>query len=252
MSSLAPINNDKTKLYLMMDIEANGRCPGLHSMISLGLAGFTQEKGLVFQYGVNLHPLEGTTTSPETMEWWKTQPEAYAFTQVNQKYAFDEIPLLHAKLVELCAEYDVDTVGYPANFDWQWIHYYLHRFAGSNPLGYCAYDVDSYAAGLQGVSINKAKLPTLQHHHKALDDAIEQGEMFMRMIPVHQVPYDQCILVAEYPGAPIKTMALNTITLGLAAGDILARKKVLYTNISPQKKAILETFYKNIAVDTTT
>jgi hypothetical protein len=84
--------------------------------------------------------------------------------------------------------YQLMTIGWPINFDWQWINYYFYRYIGSNPLGFSAIDIKSYVWGLTRNKNKSTKEmvkeyadPEFQHTHKGVDDALEQGAIFVRM-----------------------------------------------------------------------
>jgi hypothetical protein len=81
-------------------------------------------------------------------------------------------------------------VGYPVVFDWMFMHWYFIRFAGSSPFGF------SNALDMKTMYQQKARVPLdlagrddlpaklrsdLRHSHNALDDAIEQGEIFAKL-----------------------------------------------------------------------
>jgi len=79
-------------------------------------------------------------------------------------------------------------VAYPVAFDWSFLYWYFERFAASgSPFGFSScLDIRTLyqaAAGTvhadSGQSAMPASLlPTSPHTHNALDDAIEQGELF--------------------------------------------------------------------------
>lgn len=60
-------------MFLSFDIEADGPCPGLNSMLSFGMAGFTPDARIVFEYEANLFPLPDTKPDPKTQKWWDNQ-----------------------------------------------------------------------------------------------------------------------------------------------------------------------------------
>lgn len=80
-------------------------------------------------------------------------------------------------------------VAWPAAFDFSFVNYYLLRFTGEAPFGYAALDIKSYAMAVHKRSsyhrTTKDRLPSrwfepeLRHSHVALDDALEQGALFM-------------------------------------------------------------------------
>jgi 3'-5' exoribonuclease Rv2179c-like domain len=78
-------------------------------------------------------------------------------------------------------------VGYPVVFDWMFLHWYFVRYVGSSPFGFSsALDMKTMyqqKAGLTVGASGRHDLPTelisgRRHSHNALDDAIEQGEIF--------------------------------------------------------------------------
>lgn len=180
----------KPLLFLSYDVETDGLVPGLCSMLSLGMAGFTEDKKIVFEYEVNLLPLLGAKPFEDTMRWWG-QPEqagAWNYINTNRQDPAKAMRELHTRLVDLKQKYRVCPVAWPSNFDWQWVNYYLWKFAGDNPLGHTSRCAATYAWCLSKnrghndrIDMNQWVDPQYPHTHKALDDAKEQGAMFMNM-----------------------------------------------------------------------
>ncbi|MGB7848505.1 MAG: hypothetical protein WBL63_23030 [Candidatus Acidiferrum sp.] len=81
-------------------------------------------------------------------------------------------------------------VGYPAAFDFSFVYWYLTEFAGENAFGYSAIDIKTYAMALLRKpyrACGKQSMPPewfdpVPHTHVALDDAIEQGQLFCNML----------------------------------------------------------------------
>jgi len=80
-------------------------------------------------------------------------------------------------------------IGFNATFDWSFVNWYFQTYLNDNPFGFGGVDIKSFYMGLTGCSWketrssripDKFKGPTA-HTHNALDDAIEQAEMFERM-----------------------------------------------------------------------
>jgi len=181
----------RPEIYISLDIEADGPCPGVNSMLSLGAAAFDPTKGaglagLIAQWESNFELLPGAAQNAETMAWWATKPEAWAECRKNPQdpiFAMASfaawVKALPGKPIAVC---------YPAGFDFTFVYYYLMRFNRSSPFGFSALDVKSYAMGSLGTGFaesSKRNYPktwfdtSLKHTHKAIDDAIEQGVMFM-------------------------------------------------------------------------
>ena len=66
------------EIYVSTDVEADGPIPGPHSMLSFGSAAFLPDKTLLGTFAANLETLPGATAHPQTMDFWQTQPEAWA------------------------------------------------------------------------------------------------------------------------------------------------------------------------------
>jgi hypothetical protein len=82
-------------------------------------------------------------------------------------------------------------VGYPVVFDWMFLYYYFVRFAsGGSPFGFSScLDMKSIyvtKANTVVTRATKSQMPPFllsprAHTHNALDDAIEQADMFARL-----------------------------------------------------------------------
>jgi hypothetical protein len=182
-----------SELYVSLDIEADGPCPGLFSMLSFGMAAFTLEKELVGTFERNLHTLEGARTDQRTMTWWNTPDNAEAF----RKSRIDPVPPKEAMLecrawLESMKRFGRPIIcGAPSGFDFTFIYYYFQRELGESPIGFASLDLRSYAAAVlrrQYRQVGKNTYPPdwidagLPHTHVALDDAIEQGCILINML----------------------------------------------------------------------
>ena len=69
------------------------------------------------------------------------------------------------------------------------VNHYFQHYLGENPFGFGGIDIKSYFMGMTGCTwddTRSSRIPSelkgsSAHTHNALDDAIEQGEMFRRM-----------------------------------------------------------------------
>lgn len=175
------------ELYVSTDVESNGPCPGLNSMLSFGSAAFTKDKKLVSTFTANLIELPEAKQDTDTMNWWKTQPEAWENCRKDIQDPAVVFPLYVKWLKELDGK--PVFVGYPATFDFLFIYYYLMKFAGESPFSFSALDIKSYAMAVMKSNFKISKktmpkkwFPTTTHNHVALQDAIEQGELFINMM----------------------------------------------------------------------
>ena len=181
-------------LFFSIDIEADGPYPLDYSMLSFGVAAFTPDGKLVDTYSANLETLPGAMQDPDTMEWWKGQPEAWEAHRQNTRPAEIVMPefvqWVKSVKVESLIKVKPVFVGYPAGFDFTFMYVYMRKFAGESPFSFSALDVKSYAMAVLGTEYHattKRRFPkqwfgARRHNHIALDDAIEQGEMFCNIL----------------------------------------------------------------------
>jgi hypothetical protein len=178
----------RREVYVSTDVEADGPIPGPHSMLSLASAALTEDGEVLATFSANLETLPGAAQHPETMAWWGSQPEAWAACRVDPRPPAEALPA-YAAWVDALPGRPV-FVAYPAGFDFMFVYWYLIRFAGRSPFSHAALDVKSYAAALLGTRFRdtaKRSMPSRwrsarPHTHVALDDALEQGEMFVKML----------------------------------------------------------------------
>jgi hypothetical protein len=89
-------------------------------------------------------------------------------------------------------------VAYPAGFDFLFMYWYMIRFVGRSPFSFSALDIKSYAMACLNLpyresvkrNMPKAWFPDRAHTHVALDDAIEQGELFINMLRANRAAHD--------------------------------------------------------------
>jgi hypothetical protein len=178
----------RREVYVSTDVEADGPIPGPHSMLSVASAVFDDDGLVLATWTANLDTLDGAQGHPTTMEWWRSQPEAWAACRVDPRPPADAMNEYAAWLEALPGR--PVFVAYPAGFDFTFVYWYLIRFAGRSPFSHSALDVKSYAAALLGArfrDVGKRSMPSRwlserPHTHVALDDALEQGEMFVKML----------------------------------------------------------------------
>lgn len=197
--------NKKPEIYVSTDVEADGPIPGMNSMLSFGSAAYLANKTLVSTFEANLELLPGATSNPKTMEWWKTQPQAWEACRENLQSPEKAMAAYLAWLKDLPGI--PVFVSYPASYDFMFMYWYLIRFTGESPFSHSALDIKTLAMALLKTHYRKAtkkNMPKrwfddLPHSHKALDDAIEQGTLFCNMLGEtitmqRQTPFDDLII----------------------------------------------------------
>jgi len=181
------------EIYISIDVETDGPIPGQNSMLSLGAAAFLPgNPEPVATFSRNLRTLVGASPDPDTTAWWETQPEAWEicrehpenpeFVMGNFKNWVESISQMH-ETTPVC-------VAYPSGFDFLFVYWYLIRFTKESPFSFSCIDIKTYAMSMlkKGYrQCSKRGMPkrwfsNAPHTHKAVDDAIEQGQLFMNML----------------------------------------------------------------------
>lgn len=166
-------------LLISCDVEADGPCPGLYSMVSFGMVVVEPELNRKFYSGV-MKPLSAYAL-------WI--PEALAVSGVSRKEQLDGISPqkaminAHAWLKSLDA--NVTFISDNNGFDWQFINYYFHEWIGENPFGFSSRRITDLWAGFGGSARTSAKtwksFRKTKHTHNPLDDAIGNAEALLEM-----------------------------------------------------------------------
>jgi len=161
-----------------IDVEADGPCPGLYSMVSFGAVRVDRDLQTTF-YG---------KLAPISEDWI---PEALAvsgFSRDDHK-KFDDPAAVMVQFVEwLGANNENDRpimISDNPAFDWQFMNYYLHAFTGGNPMGHSARRIGDLYSGLRGKfnasSRDWHKLRKTKHTHNPVDDAKGNAEALIAM-----------------------------------------------------------------------
>lgn len=174
--------------YVVTDIETDGPWPGANSMRSFASVAVTASGEQVGVFEAVLDPLPGAAPNPDTLAWFRTQPEAWAAATTDPRPILDVLndftgwvrSLPGRRMFAAC----------PITFDGGWIDYYLRRFTRYGLVqgpyeterifdgpGLC---LRSYAAAVTGLPVadaGPAELPpewfgNVPHTHRAIDDAL--------------------------------------------------------------------------------
>lgn len=187
----------KPEIYCMTDVEADGKAPGISNMLSFATAAFDIDKNLLGTFEANLHLMPGAEPHAETTAFWNETEANRAAYDVTRQNLRDPSEAMKEYVAWLSALPGTPVfVGYPAAYDFKWIDWYCIKFLGSNPYSFSrVIDVKSFAWAqlAKGTfqSCSKRRMPSewfddLPHTHIAIDDAIEQGAMFINMLRVNR------------------------------------------------------------------
>lgn len=181
------------EIYVSVDIEADGPIPGPHSMLSIGAVAFDDTGSAIADYSANLQTLPEATADPQTTQWWQRFPDAWAACRVDPRPPA-EVMTEFSGWVEALPGTPI-FVAWPATWDFMWVYWYLVRFTGRRPFSEHGIDMRSYAMGMRRKDFRhsgKTYLPQRwfsrqAHNHVALDDAREQGDLFVAMLRENRV-----------------------------------------------------------------
>lgn len=192
------------EIYVSIDIEADGRIPGFNNMLSFGAAVFDltakNPRTPVSTFEANLELVPGCTGDKDTMEWWATQPEAWAAHRKNLQRPEEVMPKFVDWLQKLPGSPVV--VGFPITYDFMFLYWYMMRYGGAegktmaecnmrSPFSHSGVDIKTAAwltLGGRFRDSTKKNWPRLwsegapRHDHTALQDAIGQGVQFVNIL----------------------------------------------------------------------
>lgn len=182
-------------IYFSADVETDGPIPGPYSMLSFAMvvAGrfdgttFTRPTSYEQRFEVSIRPI-----SPEF------EAEALAVNGLDRDRLMregadpvDAMTRAERWVRSLAGDATPVLVAYPLSFDWTWLYWYFTRYAkGGSPFEHSrCFDLKTaYAvkAGRPIVQSGRRSLPPelRAHHphtHRAIDDAIEQAEIFANL-----------------------------------------------------------------------
>jgi ribonuclease T len=172
------------KSYISIDVETSGPNPGQYSLLSIGACTLTKPRQTFY---IELQPDKGaflpdalaiSGLSMETLTADGVEPEAAL--QGLADWLKEVVPAGEKPLF----------VAFNAPFDWMFVHDYFLRYLGFNPFGHAALDIKSYYMGQNHVQWAQTSMKYISDHmdgngplsHNALQDAIDQAELFEKML----------------------------------------------------------------------
>lgn len=170
---------------ISVDIEADGPCPGLYSMIELGAVivdrGVDKRyKGLAttFHRYIQLDTYQSHIKTLESMNWTREKLKARA-NQIHPRQAMIEFRDWIMEHTGGNAVFISDNNG----FDWQFVNYYFHMFLEYNPFGHSSLNMQNlYKGACQNMSASFKGLRETRHTHNALDDAMGNAEAMVKIV----------------------------------------------------------------------
>ncbi|MGW2015314.1 exonuclease [Streptomyces sp. NPDC001927] len=188
----------KAEFYVSADVEADGPVPGPFSMSSFGLAvagvhdgdGFTASDPAARTFYAELKPISDGY-DPEALAVSGLDRGRLAREGREPAEGMNAAAAWLGKVAEELGAVPV-FVAYPLGYDWMWMYWYFMRFADAgSPFGHSrCMDIKTLYAAKAAVQVNRATkrsmpahlLSSRAHTHNALDDAIEQAELFQNLM----------------------------------------------------------------------
>jgi len=184
----------RADLYISADIEADGPIPGDYSMLSFGLAIAGRFDGTAFAPADPAADTFYRELKPISERFLSAAVEVTGLDRSYLTHNGAEPVEAMSAAKDWITRQAVDSrpvmVGFPLVFDWLFLYWYFERFGGGSPFSYSAgLDMKSMYAAKARVRLSDAGKDDLPaglrsrrpHTHNALDDAIEQAEIFARL-----------------------------------------------------------------------
>lgn len=172
------MTNDN-EVFISIDVETAGPIPSEYSLLSIG-ACLVDDPAQTFSCQI----------APTT---FNADPAALGVSGLSLKLLKEEgespsdaMRRFASWIEEASRGAKPVFVGFNAPFDWSFVNYYFHRFAGGNPFGFTALDIKALWMGVADCRwsettsrrIAERLQPRLHGDHDALHDAQYQAELF--------------------------------------------------------------------------
>jgi len=174
----------KLETFISIDVETAGPNPGRYSLLSIGACTLIPPQETFY---VELQPVsmeatpEALLVSGLSLEKLKQRglPPAEAMAKFEE-WLQSVVPAGSRPVF----------LAFNAPFDWMFVHDYFHRYLGRNPFGHSALDIKAFFMGMAGVTWKETSMRQVARRylddrhlaHHALHDALDQAEIFVKML----------------------------------------------------------------------
>ncbi len=170
--------------YICVDVETTGPNPSEYALISIGACNLVIPRQTFY-----------VEIRPDTLAF---EDEAMAIHQLSLE-KLNEKGLAPVDALDQLEKWLKNTVPYGlrpifiafnAPFDWMFVNDYFLRYLGRNPFGHNALDIKAYYMGFRRSNWAQTSIREISHHylgdkpltHNALQDAVDQSEMFLAIL----------------------------------------------------------------------
>jgi DNA polymerase III epsilon subunit-like protein len=164
-------------MWIVVDVESDGPCPPLFSMISFGAV--VVEPSLSRTFLGRTAPISDRFNRDALAVSGITREEHLTYPRPE-----DTIRQFAAWLDSIDKQRLTFVSDNPA-FDWQFINFYCHHYLERNPFGFSARRIGDLWAGFQKDASKASewkKFRKTEHTHNPVDDARGNAEALLRMI----------------------------------------------------------------------
>jgi hypothetical protein len=179
-------------IYFSADVETDGPIPGPYSILSFALVYAGRFDGHHFERPPRLDQIFYRELKPISKSF---QIEALRVNGLDRdRLCREGVPPEHAMndasrwVKDIAGPKQAVLVAYPLSFDWTWLYWYFTQFsADGSPFEHSrCFDIKTAVAVKMHIPITKAGRQNVKsklrsnriHTHHAVDDAIEQAEIF--------------------------------------------------------------------------
>lgn len=174
----------ENETYISVDVETAGPNPSQYSLLTIGACTLAERASTFY---VELKPVNNNSV-----------PEALRVSHLSMARLAESglEPAEAMRRFEAWVKAETPPgqrpifLAFNAPFDWMFVNDYFHRYLGRNPFGHAALDIKSLYMGIAGVGWNETSMRYLmprylgnqQLTHHALRDAMDQGEIFRKLM----------------------------------------------------------------------
>lgn len=172
----------------VVDVEADGPCPGVYSMVSFAAVRIQRGALDCFFRG---------ETAPVTARYLPSALASCNMTRTKHE-SFERPELTMKRFADWLTEHGGGNCKFVSDnpaFDWQFVNYYFHAFHGANPFGHSARRIGDLWAGInrnfRSSTVGWRKLRKTKHTHDPLDDAMGNAEALIALDKLYELnlPY---------------------------------------------------------------
>jgi len=186
-------------VYFSVDVETDGPIPGPYSLLSFALVFAGRFDGMRFERPERFDARDAQFYRELKPISKSFQKEALAINGLDRERLSREGIDPESAMTEasrwvkgIAGPGRPVLVAYPLAFDWTWMYWYFVQFSkDGSPFNHSAcFDIKTGYAVKAGTTVSRASRanidsnlrPVVHHSHHALEDAIEQAEIFANLM----------------------------------------------------------------------